>query len=103
MTTQQAPGTHEAWTGSGDAAPAPEAVAGTGPAAPGALGGAAAGSAPSSGASSSGAGSDWPGWALPQLRRAASIAAGAPGGASVAAHLYREWFAPVVGPGRSSR
>lgn len=38
----------------------------------------------------------WAPWAVPQLERAVEIVRGAPAGASAAATLYREWFAPAV-------
>ncbi len=50
-----------------------------------------------------GAGSDWPDWARAQLDRAAVLAAVTPAGDSVAAALYRNWFAPQVGAGRYPR
>ena len=56
-----------------------------GPAAHMTLGGAAAGPTPM-----------WPEWARPQLERAVAVAAATPAGTSVAAYLYREWFAPTV-------
>ncbi len=58
-------------------------IAESGPAAHTTLGGAAAGP-------------PWPDWARTQLAQATQVAAATPAGTSVAAYLYRQWFAPTV-------